>query len=412
MVNVQFDFRDSTGNEIYSKVIISPNTPIAYSSSIVTSDAVIVLEKGQAVTVPLAPNTYGIRLIGFNAETEFNISIPSLAEGTTVNAKDYIVSEIPSTNYNAASASYAQFAVSASYAPSSPVVSCSYAANAGNAYSLNSTGSVSISGSSTVIGNNVTLNGEVICYGGLFYDSGNKYIDPNNLYDVANGVIAITYNDDHFLNDKAGNPIVNFAGNGLPLQFYGEVDFQYGSITCTQGALTIFTDGNDLALDARTNSTLFLQQSGGTTNVGGSFVVNGSATVFMVEPASKITQFGDYGNEFYGNMLTVDGVNGTLDYSGNGGSELGFHSTAENGYKFGILTNTPAYPLDVNGVIHSSTNVSASGVIATTLMQLPYSSSAHALTPSAVTGSAYIKVAATNLLYVYNGTRWTSASLA
>jgi len=57
------------------------------------------------------------------------------------------------------------------------------------------------------------------------------------------------------------------------------------------------------------------------------------------------------------------------------------------------------------------------GPVNATLFQLPYSSSAHVFNVNYATGSAYFETVttasgSTNLLFVFNGTRWTSASLA
>ena len=100
------------------------------------------------------------------------------------------------------------------------------------------------------------------------------------------------------------------------------------------------------------------------------------------------------------------------------------------GGAFGVNTNNPQYPLDVSGVVnsnvgyylngsawtptHASTASYVSGpVIATTLAQLPYSSSAHSLSPVVASGSAYLQMSgSTMLLYAYSGTRWYSSSLA
>ena len=67
--------------------------------------------------------------------------------------------------------------------------------------------------------------------------------------------------------------------------------------------------------------------------------------------------------------------------------------------------------IDNSGSFFTSGSITGSSMTATTIMQLPYSASGKALTPSAITGSAYIN-ATNNLLYVYNGTAWKSASLA
>jgi len=86
--------------------------------------------------------------------------------------------------------------------------------------------------------------------------------------------------------------------------------------------------------------------------------------------------------------------------------------------RMGVNNNNPRYALDVYGDVGCSylnvaSTLSASSVVAATLFQLPYSSSTKALTPVANVGSAYMQMnASTNILYIYNGTNWTSASLA
>ena len=105
----------------------------------------------------------------------------------------------------------------------------------------------------------------------------------------------------------------------------------------------------------------------------------------------------------------------------------------------GIGTNSPNYTLDVTGDINFTGNlykngstyvpnnavsasyvvtaqtasyVTASTVIATTLLQMPYSSSNHSLTPTTNTGSMYFKISGSvKLLYIYSGTTWCSCSM-
>ena len=90
------------------------------------------------------------------------------------------------------------------------------------------------------------------------------------------------------------------------------------------------------------------------------------------------------------------------------------------------VTYTPVSLLDVNGGINSishtasvilASNISASVVtsslVKANIFQLPYSSSARALTLYTDTGSAYFQISASvKLLYIYTGTTWSSCSLA
>jgi hypothetical protein len=58
-------------------------------------------------------------------------------------------------------------------------------------------------------------------------------------------------------------------------------------------------------------------------------------------------------------------------------------------------------------------NVSLTGELIVPTIQLPYSSSTNLLVRLQKTGSAYFQVSGSvNLLYIYNGTRWVSSSLA
>ncbi len=73
----------------------------------------------------------------------------------------------------------------------------------------------------------------------------------------------------------------------------------------------------------------------------------------------------------------------------------------------GGYLNTSSVKLDSNG------NITSSGQVITSFIQVPYSSSAKSLTVNPLTGSTYFYTSASvNLQYTYNGTRWTSQSLA
>lgn len=81
-----------------------------------------------------------------------------------------------------------------------------------------------------------------------------------------------------------------------------------------------------------------------------------------------------------------------------------------NSGNVGIGTSNFVNKLDVAGNISCSV-VTASVVTVRDYIQLPYSSSTKTLTSIIQTGSMYVNVT-DNLLYVYNGIAWKSASLA
>jgi hypothetical protein len=178
----------------------------------------------------------------------------------------------------------------------------------------------------------------------------------------------------------------------------------------------------------------YVDFTGGNGSVGITFISNGRPVLFDSQYVG-INQL-DYYNVIY----TLD-VNGSIGNSVNNGYFLsdgfatninGDHNSYINGagYFCGIGTTSPYFTCDVGGDINFSGNLYKASriyvpdnaatssyvsgpVVATTLMQLPYSSSTHALTPGTAVGSAYFKVSGSlNLLYIYNGTAWHSASLA
>ena len=68
MINVIFDLLTSGGKQVHKRIHISPlNSPIAYSGSyLVVEDTVVESYGNMEVTVPLIPNAYSIRIVGYN----------------------------------------------------------------------------------------------------------------------------------------------------------------------------------------------------------------------------------------------------------------------------------------------------------------------------------------------------------
>ena len=71
-----------------------------------------------------------------------------------------------------------------------------------------------------------------------------------------------------------------------------------------------------------------------------------------------------------------------------------------------------AITASLSGSDASITTLTASNCLLNNAFIMPYSSSTRSLTPVVATGSIYLLVGASDLLYVYDGTRWTSSSLA
>lgn len=367
MVNVQFDFQDSNGNEIYSKVIISPAiAPIAYSSSIITSDSVTVIEKGQATTVSLVPNTYNVRLIGFNTTTEFLISVPSMAEGTTIRARDYLASVIPSANYNAVSSSYAQFALSASYAPAP--VSCSYALSSSYAPAP-ATASYAISASyADIASSSFGVNGIPTSDVNVL-----SVIDGDGIGQSINIVAAtgLTTKDGGNVNLTAGTggQSSGASGNGGTVNIgagYSKNNVA-GSLFLKAGDTDAGTAGNVVLW----GQTIIKNSEGGDNTLVGintdypqfALDVNGDASInthFVVGAAGNNRALDATAND--GEFLAgdVDNNTGTLrlqvNKDGNNMFSVGNNSNGDSNIYVdgsqnfvGIGTSTPATLLDVNG---------------------------------------------------------------
>jgi hypothetical protein len=85
------------------------------------------------------------------------------------------------------------------------------------------------------------------------------------------------------------------------------------------------------------------------------------------------------------------------------------NSIAKQKVGIGGVTS-PVNSLDVTGNILCTTLTGS--VVGSSINQMPYSSSAHALTPLAVAGSSYFRYGTPNLLFTYTGTSWISSSMS
>ena len=124
-----------------------------------------------------------------------------------------------------------------------------------------------------------------------------------------------------------------------------------------------FENTNELNLYTAvgSGSTLYIQYRSGSTNIG--------ANALVISRLASGTGFTISSNG------TLSGT--TISSSVASSSFYGNHTIPQNGY-----------------------------------LNLPYSSSTISLTPTIVTGSTFITIGATSFLNIYNGTRWTSCSLA
>ena len=162
------------------------------------------------------------------------------------------------------------------------------------------------------------VNGDINFNGAIHANSNSKLLDGQGLWNPANANLAVNIQDEQWLNDVLGVGLINFTGNGNPVEIY-----------------------------------------------------------------SNLKVYGDI--DFVGNLLKSGSV-----YVPNNAVSASYVVTAQ----------TASY-------------VTASNVIATKLLQMPYSSSADSLTPTLNTGSFYLKISgSTTFLYAYNGTNWKSSSMS
>lgn len=121
MIVTTFDLTDSSGTQLYTRLHISPyQYGFNYSGSVVSADSIVLYESGSVATVSLVPNSYQVRLHGRNAETIFDITLPTGSDHTTQSAANFITSspqgQYPFTASNALTAVTSSYAVTASYA--------------------------------------------------------------------------------------------------------------------------------------------------------------------------------------------------------------------------------------------------------------------------------------------------------
>lgn len=115
------------------------------------------------------------------------------------------------------------------------------------------------------------------------------------------------------------------------------------------------------------------------------------------------------------------GINGS-NYTSSGGVK-NFIGTGNDAYLYNTGSNLYIGNITANGNVYffaggyintSSVILGTNGLLTATLGQaMPYSSSIKTLTPIVATGSQYLLVSSsTTLQYIYNGSRWTSCSMA
>ena len=194
----------------------------------------------------------------------------------------------------------------------------------------------------------------------------------------------------------------------------------------TSGYLPVATGSNGLI-----NSVI--NQSGTTVGIAGTIQMgnaNYSASVIAVSgtqstftascgASAALTQFAlKAGNGSGQATIKTSGGGLTIDSAGNiSGSSIITAPTF-----IGSLTGTATTASYVTSASYAPTiipsQLSVTAITASTALHpigltMPYSSSLNALTPLVMTGSHYLYTSASvNLMYVYNGSRWCSSSLA
>ena len=340
-------------------------TTASYYNDSVLSASIAVTKQDKLVTGA----TYNITSSwANNAITSSYIDAGNITTGTLNNSR--LPSQITVTGLTASLYGTASYANTASYVNAGNVVgivtSASHANNADTA--INLSGVLPVSNGGTGI---TSLTSGYIPYG-----NGTSAFGSTSALQYSSNTITLN-------GVKFGSAYGTSYPNGINFSDVGSfpaIDFFIGTATYAEGFPYL-----RLSHDPTANALVFTGVARTTGNVGQPFIfyASGQSTEFRLGNNANIPL------TFYNNSLEVMRVH--------------------TNNCVGIGTFTPVNKLDVAGNIACS--VITASVHGANYIQLPYTSSGHALTPTVQTGSMYVD-ATNNLIYVYNGTRWTSGSLA
>ena len=279
-------------------------------------------------------------------------------------------------------------------------------------------------------GNNATNAANSNFHG---YASGQNAIYANNSNFLGNlaGNAATSASNSNFFGVSAGNGAA-FANNSIFIGYasgqndivnnsFGHSSILIGDYTNTGGYKDSISigKGTKSPSSASLNIGNVIYATGiytSSTSTSAS-IVGGKVGIGTYIPINKLDVVGNISCS----VITASLFFGTASVSNSGSVTL---SSTNASYYIDLSTGTsgiqPTYVgsgLTFNPATNTllTTNVTASSIRITTMLQMPYSSSLQTYITSSnlQTGSQYLFTSATtNLQYVYNGTRWCSASLA
>ena len=233
---------------------------------------------------------------------------------------------------------------------------------------------------------------------------GSSIIQNSNFFGYQAGYNAPNASNCIFIGYKAGYS--DSVGNTTSIYSNGNSNIAIGDYSGTKG----FT--NSITIGRGTGNSAVAQ-----VNIGNVFWINGINTAGTAPSNTAITtaKIG-IGTNSPNSSLQIVGNVSASNYTASsvGVGFLGTSSWSNNVISSSYTVTASYAPTVLPSSITASFSGSLTGsVYAPSILIMPVSASANVLTPTVSTGSHYFYTSGvTNLLYIYNGTRWTSSSLA
>ena len=233
---------------------------------------------------------------------------------------------------------------------------------------------------------------------------GSSIIQNSNFFGYQAGYNAPNASNCIFIGYKAGYS--DSVGNTTSIYSNGNSNIAIGDYSGTKG----FT--NSITIGRGTGNSAVAQ-----ANIGNVFWINGINTAGTTPSNTAITtaKIG-IGTNSPNSSLQIVGNVSASNYTASsvGVGFLGTSSWSNNVISSSYTVTASYAPTVLPSSITASFSGSLTGsVYAPSILIMPVSASANVLTPTVSTGSHYFYTSGvTNLLYIYNGTRWTSSSLA
>jgi len=255
---------------------------------------------------------------------------------------------------------------------------------------------------------------------------------PNPQYnlDVSGSINSMGYFVNTIISGSGSNnsEVIDASGNGYLKNVSASALFINNAATTVGSSYPVY-----MGIKSSTGATVYSV----ATDAAGFTRIYSGPTGASTGSANKVEDKNSpNADNYYGENTDLGGYyfRGQGVFSFGNQSSPAIYTVGSNN-KVGINNINPQYTLDVAGNVNayniSSTIINCLAITASlmgtasavvgpvnaTIFQFPYSSSAHIVNVNYATASAYFQTVTTasgsnNLLFVFNGTRWTSASLA